>query len=83
MSLPEQIREAAAAGDLARAARHYRDWARQAAGQIQACDRDPALVQEALDLLNLAREKRAELRQTLKARLQETRVRAYVAARYR
>ena len=83
MNLPEEIREATAAGDLARAARQFRDWARQAAGQMQAGNRDPALVRESRDLLNLAREKRAELRQSLKAKLQETQVRAYVAERYR
>jgi hypothetical protein len=82
MSLTEQIREAAATGDLVRAAQRYDEYVEQATGLVRAGAGSPALIQEARDLLDFARQQNLKQRETLTAELQESRNRAYVAERY-
>jgi hypothetical protein len=82
MTLTESIREAAATGDLVRAAQRYDEYVEQATGLVRAGTGSPALIQEARDLLDFARQQNLKQRETLTAELQESRNRAYVAERY-
>ncbi len=83
MSLTGQIREAAAVGDLGRAARQYRDYVQNALGLIRTGAGDPALLREAHELLDLARRTRVERLGVLTAELQKLRDGAYAAEKYR
>ena len=79
MSLPAQIRDSLAAGDFVRAARQYEEHTFQLRVALQARRCNRSAIEEARELLEIARAARDRLRD----RLLVSQRRAYVAGAYR
>jgi hypothetical protein len=67
MNLAVQIREAMATGDLDRTAGLYGEYLRHAVEETKAGTTDPAIANEALELLTLARRVHAKQQELLTA----------------